>query len=216
MPTRAATWKEWVRRATRWRGYDCFVSYGSRDAVGYARDLAERLNWQSFRAFLDSEEMTPQTPFEVVLRRGLKRSRTLVVIMSEAAHASDWVAWEVQTFERLEPRRLVILVTPWTAAPNAGSSRLTTLTKSMYKLDEDSEALAAGVPSQDTINSIAIHLSNIRDHHANARIPTIGMLLVIVLAIIAGLVGIIGVAAVVFVVATAMLLCYSENRRRGL
>jgi hypothetical protein len=154
-----------------WRTYDSFVSYGSRDAAVYASTLGGMLDHLGFTAFLDQNEIHAGASFQDVLQGGLKRSDLLVVLVTEAAHLSQWVSWEVQRFGKTQWPD-VTLVTFFE------SSKLSEMTKSRNALPEQGEGvLAAGRPSWEIAMAITDRVSYVRRERMIERFPGLWMLL---------------------------------------
>lgn len=83
-------------------GYDVFISHSSKDK-GVARDLAGRLRDDGLRVWLDEWVIRPGDMIGQQIERGLEGSRTLVLLMSEHAFASDWVGLERHTLIFRDP-----------------------------------------------------------------------------------------------------------------
>ncbi len=81
-------------------GYDVFVSYNRADSHSYAQRLETELRAQDLRCFLDNADAPPGTALTSTLQTSLKRSRTLVLLVSRGALRSHWVAEEVRTFAK--------------------------------------------------------------------------------------------------------------------
>jgi hypothetical protein len=87
--------------------YDVFISHShsSKDKPA-ARELAERL-----RVWFDEWEIRPGAPILLKIEEGLEQSRTLVLVMSANAFASEWAPLERHTAMFREPtnqpRRLI-------------------------------------------------------------------------------------------------------------
>jgi len=79
-------------------GYDVFISYTRADSISYAQTLRQQLAAAGYRCFLDSNEMPPGTELTSAVRRALRRSSVLVVILSPKALASHYVRAEIATF----------------------------------------------------------------------------------------------------------------------
>ncbi len=76
--------------------YDVFISHSSQDKPA-VRELAERLRRDGLRVWFDEAEIKPG---DAILRRiheGLEQARTLVLMMSQHASASEWVRFEHQS-----------------------------------------------------------------------------------------------------------------------
>ena len=76
--------------------YDVFLSYANADAPA-VRELAERLKADGLRVWFDEWEIQPGDSIPLKIEQGLESSRTLVLIMSQAAFDSDWVTLERHT-----------------------------------------------------------------------------------------------------------------------
>ncbi|HKQ77659.1 MAG TPA: TIR domain-containing protein [Blastocatellia bacterium] len=73
--------------------YDVFISHSSKDKPA-ARELAERLRRDGIRVWFDKWEIKPGDAILLKIQEGLGQSRTLALLMSEHADASDWVTFE--------------------------------------------------------------------------------------------------------------------------
>jgi small GTP-binding protein len=82
--------------------YDVFISHSSQDKTAVL-DLAERLKAAGLRVWLDEWEIKPGDMIGLKIRHGLERSRTLLLVMSANADASDWVTFESQTILFSDP-----------------------------------------------------------------------------------------------------------------
>lgn len=80
-------------------GFDFFVSY-CRDAstIEYAQALQRGLVERDFKCFLDSTHINPGEKLTWRIRLCLKRTRCLVVLATERALQSEWVAKEIGLF----------------------------------------------------------------------------------------------------------------------
>ncbi|HKP87378.1 MAG TPA: TIR domain-containing protein [Blastocatellia bacterium] len=76
--------------------YDVFISHSSEDKSA-VRELAERLKGDGLRVWLDEWEIRPGDLVPLKIEQGLEQSRTLVLIMSASAFASEWVTLERHT-----------------------------------------------------------------------------------------------------------------------
>jgi len=73
--------------------YDVFISQNAKDKPA-VRDLAERLRKDGLRVWLDEWEIKPGDSIPLKIEQGLGQSRTLVLVMSRHASASEWVTFE--------------------------------------------------------------------------------------------------------------------------
>ena len=76
--------------------YDVFVSHSSKDKP-VVRELAERLKQDGLRVWLDEWEIQPGDMISLKIEQGLEQLRTLVLVMSKNALASEWVTLERHT-----------------------------------------------------------------------------------------------------------------------
>ncbi len=76
--------------------YDVFISHSSKDKP-VVRELAERLKNDGLKVWFDEWEIKPGDPISIKIERGLEQSRTLVLVMSANAFASEWVTLERHT-----------------------------------------------------------------------------------------------------------------------
>jgi len=76
--------------------YDVFISHSAKDKP-VVRELAERLRADGLKVWFDEWEIRPGDIIGLKIERGLEQSRTLVIIMSANAFASDWMALERST-----------------------------------------------------------------------------------------------------------------------
>ena len=76
--------------------YDVFLSHSSKDKTA-VRELAERLKKDGLRVWLDAWEIQPGDLISLKIEEGLEQSRTLVLVMSKNAFASEWVTLERHT-----------------------------------------------------------------------------------------------------------------------
>ena len=73
--------------------YDVFISHSSQDKPA-VRELAERLRQDGLRVWFDEWEIKPGDAILLKLQAGLEQARTLVLVMSKHASASEWVTFE--------------------------------------------------------------------------------------------------------------------------
>jgi hypothetical protein len=73
--------------------YDVFISHSAQDKP-VVRELAERLRQDGLRVWLDEWEIKPGDAIRRKIEEGLEQARTLVLVMSQHASASEWVMFE--------------------------------------------------------------------------------------------------------------------------
>ena len=82
--------------------YDVFISYSSEDKPT-VRELAERLKADGLRVWIDEWQIQPGDIIGLKIEEGLEQSRTLVLVMSANAFASEWVTFERHTVMFRDP-----------------------------------------------------------------------------------------------------------------
>jgi small GTP-binding protein len=82
--------------------YDVFLSHSAKDKE-VVLPLAERLQADGLRVWLDDWEIRPGDSIPAKIEDGLERSRVLVLCMSAHAFGSDWAILESQTFRFRDP-----------------------------------------------------------------------------------------------------------------
>ena len=76
--------------------YDVFLSHATANKAA-VRELAERLKEDGLRVWLDKWVIQPGDSIPLAIEHGLESSRTLVLVMSQAAFDSEWVTLERHT-----------------------------------------------------------------------------------------------------------------------
>jgi hypothetical protein len=84
--------KEDVNMA-RWKKFDVFLSYSSKDKIWVNR-LKEALQNQGLKVWLDHDQIRPGELFAGVLERGLEESKAVALIVSPESMESGWVEEE--------------------------------------------------------------------------------------------------------------------------
>jgi hypothetical protein len=89
---------------------DVFLSYSSKDGE-FVQALAERLQSQGVRVWMDRWNIRPGDPIMAKIDEGLEHSRAIVLCMSGNAFGSDWSLLESQAVRFRDPlnrdRRLI-------------------------------------------------------------------------------------------------------------
>jgi hypothetical protein len=102
--------------------YDVFLSHSSADKAA-VRELAQRLKGDGLRVWLDEWVIQPGDLVPLKIEQGLESSRTLVLVMSQAAFDSEWVTLERHTALFRDPtnqqRRFIPLRLDDTEIPDA-------------------------------------------------------------------------------------------------
>lgn len=84
-----------------------FISYSRRE-LGFVDDLAKRLEGRQYNVWLDYRALAPGLPWAGQIEKGLRDSDTVLLVVSQASLASDFVALEWRHF--LETKKRVILL----------------------------------------------------------------------------------------------------------
>ncbi|HKS41034.1 MAG TPA: TIR domain-containing protein [Blastocatellia bacterium] len=82
--------------------YDVFISHSSKDKP-VVRELAERLKADGLRVWFDEWVIQPGDMIGLKIEQGLEQSRTLILVMSANAFASEWVTLERHTVMFRDP-----------------------------------------------------------------------------------------------------------------
>src|SRR5271165_1227080 len=82
--------------------YDVFLSHSSKDKPA-VRELAERLKADGLRVWLDEWVIQPGDMIGLKVEEGLMQSRSLVLVMSQHAFASEWASLEFHTILFRDP-----------------------------------------------------------------------------------------------------------------
>jgi hypothetical protein len=88
-------------------GYDIFVSYRREDASEFVLALVRDLSELDFSCFVDRTNAPPGVPLTPRILLALRRSRVLLVIVTQGALASPWVTDEISIFRR-DRKKLVL------------------------------------------------------------------------------------------------------------
>src|SRR5882724_4716437 len=76
--------------------YDVFLSHNAKDKPA-VRELAERLKQDGLRVWFDEWGIQPGDSIPLKIEQGLEQPRTLILVMSRNAFASEWVTLERHT-----------------------------------------------------------------------------------------------------------------------
>jgi WD40 repeat protein len=139
-------------------GYDIFLSYARKDAAGYAAALAVRLRDLDYSVFLDQDDAPASLELTPTLEKALARSRTLVVVVSQEAPASQWVQLEVERFTSTHPGRAVAAIDIGSTFANlstAGTSLAALRARNPIWISERPGATETSEPAPATIDAIS-------------------------------------------------------------
>jgi WD40 repeat protein len=123
--------------------YDLFLSYARSDGKPYALKLRDQLRALDFSCFLDQDELPPGNSLRSSLSRALRRSATLVVVGTERALKSTYVAQEISEFAATGRTIIPIDFQGTLADPPWSVLR----ERDLVWIDETREALERGAPS---------------------------------------------------------------------
>lgn len=84
-----------------------FMSYSRRE-LGFVDDLVSKLEGEDYNVWLDYRALVPGAPWNVQIDKGLKDADTVLLVVSKAALASEYVALEWHHF--LETKKRFILL----------------------------------------------------------------------------------------------------------
>src|SRR5262249_41102730 len=88
-------------------GYDIFISYKRDEASAFATALARDFVERDFTCFLDRSEAPPGVHLTPHIRQALRRSKTLIVIVTPGALGSPWVTQEISEFRQHRSRPVI-------------------------------------------------------------------------------------------------------------
>jgi TIR domain len=145
-------------------GYDIFVSFAlgppPRGTLSYASDLVRRLRESNYNVFFSEHQVTYGEALDESLKKALKRSKTLVVILNKGTLSDPrWVRAEVEEYNQYHKQRRAII--PISIGGALNDPRLTSLTQEWLKfndikwLDESEAALQNGVASNSILAGIS-------------------------------------------------------------
>ncbi|MGE5463410.1 MAG: TIR domain-containing protein [Syntrophothermus sp.] len=84
-----------------------FMSYSRRE-LGFVDDVVSKLEGEGYNVWLDYRVLIPGTPWDEQIAKGLKNSDTVLLVVSKASIASDYVELEWRHF--LDTNKRVILL----------------------------------------------------------------------------------------------------------
>lgn len=146
--------------------YDVFLSYSHADAREYAVSLKRQLDTLDFTCFLDKEESPAGLSLDPTLTRALKRSATLVLLATEQALTSAYVAQEVERF--MATGRMIIPINIRDTLGKNGGESLgqrpwnVISQNTVIWIDEKDDAFTNNHPSPDVADGIERHFKYTR------------------------------------------------------
>jgi hypothetical protein len=85
-----------------------FISYSRRE-LGFVDDLVGRLEGENYHVWLDYRALIPGSPWNVQIDKGLKEADTVLLVVSKAALASEYVATEWRHFLKTKQRFILLI-----------------------------------------------------------------------------------------------------------
>lgn len=85
-----------------------FISYSRRE-LGFVDDLVGKLEGESYHVWLDYRALIPGSPWNVQIDQGLKEADTVLLVVSKAALASEYVATEWRHFLETKQRFILLI-----------------------------------------------------------------------------------------------------------
>lgn len=106
-------------------GYDVFISYRWKDSTAYTKNLADQLEGKGLKCFVDYKGMTKGDMITASLKRAIRKSTMLVLVITDSVATSTWIAQELETFPAKKRKiipisvdgavdRLPLTEKPWT------------------------------------------------------------------------------------------------------
>ena len=162
--------RQWRSLASRFFGYDLFISFAlgppPRGTQSYASDLARQLRERDFTVFYSEDEVAFGDDLNDTLRTALKRSRVLVVIASAGTlQRPGWVKTEVEEFRKCHPKRPVAVISIEKALqdPALVESTSTWLPVGENVWGDDSaDAVEQGIAGKTVVDRLALAPSHLR------------------------------------------------------
>jgi len=89
-------------------GFDIFISYAHKDGIEYPERLCTALQKLRYKVFLDRRDYRAGDDLDMLTRRYVRKSNTLVVVFGKHALESKWVLREIK--ECLDAGRTVVAI----------------------------------------------------------------------------------------------------------
>ena len=161
-------------------GYDIFVSYRRNECAAYVDALVDELQRHGLVCFVDREETVGGVKLTPALTKALRRSRTLIAILTPGVLKSDWIKQEVDAF-LLKPNRLVPINVDEFLNRQAVNDTTFEKLRDISWLDERNEAIHLGQPNP-------LIITELTKSHRWFRVRTYAYILmsVILLGMLAG------------------------------
>lgn len=86
-----------------------FLSYSRRE-VGFADDLTDRLEKEGYRVWLDYRNLRPGAPWAEQINRGVDESQVILLLVSKASVASQYVELEWRRVLTEKTKRIILLI----------------------------------------------------------------------------------------------------------
>src|SRR5689334_9446999 len=85
-----------------------FMSYSRRE-LGFVDDLVHKLEKETYNVWLDYRALVPGSPWKEQIDQGLSEADTVLLVVSKAAIASDYVALEWRHFLETKQRFILLI-----------------------------------------------------------------------------------------------------------
>src|SRR5574341_1289311 len=86
-----------------------FMSYSRRE-VGFVDDLTQRLEKEGYHVWLDYRSLAPGTPWAEQIDRGVDESQVILLVVSKASIASQYVEMEWRRVLTEKNKRIILLI----------------------------------------------------------------------------------------------------------
>jgi hypothetical protein len=86
-----------------------FMSYSRRE-VGFIDDLTDRLKKEGYNVWLDYRSLVPGTPWAVQIDKGVDEADVILLAVSKASIASQYVEMEWRRVIAVEKKRIILLI----------------------------------------------------------------------------------------------------------
>ncbi len=167
-------------------GYDIFISYKRGAAASvYSRNLRNALSDVGFKCFLDQEQTEGGVELTPALRKALRRTRLLVVLVEPNVVRSEYVPGEIGTFRARRRGRIVpINVGSFLQAGKPQPAPFDYL-QTLTWLDEAERSFESGSPSEPIVSGIRTSFGRLRVAAISRAITWAALLILTTAAIVA-------------------------------
>ena len=85
-----------------------FMSYSRRE-LGFVDQLVGKLEEQGYGVWLDYRVLIPGSPWDAQIEKGIKESDTILLVVSKASLASEYVELEWRQFLEMKKRFILLI-----------------------------------------------------------------------------------------------------------